>query len=1123
MPTMRDASVLGAGQLVGGRYRIVDLVGTGAMGAVYLAVHERLQRSIALKVLTLAPTPDLIARFEQEGVALARLRDDAIVEVFDAGVDGDVAYIAMELLRGETLGDAILRCGRLAALEVASVGAAIAGGLAAAHAAGIVHRDLKPHNVFLASTESGRIQAKVLDFGVARVGGPKPTQARRRTTDPGSIVGTPLYLAPEQLTGGRGDERSDLWSLGVTLFEALTGHPPFEARTLPELVNKLLSDTPSDPRAQVPDAPAWLVAVITACLSRDPKARPDGAVAVRGALLRGGPESFGPHSQRALAPTMPPAAMPPPSVRWTGPLTNGACQVPSPKGFGLEPRTRNPRPKAEDEANLPEDAEGFVGRELELGALDALLSSERLVTIVGPGGTGKTRLALRASRAVVGAQDGGVWFCDLSTARTAEELIETVARNLRVPAVDPLVTPERRVARALASRGACVLVLDNFEQIVLHASVVARWLEGAPALRVLVTSRTALRLHGEKVVELLPLSEEDATALFVRRAADAGAPVAAAQSDEIREIVRKLEGIPLAIELATARLRTLSLRQLGERLGDRLRLLTGGKRDAPDRQATLRGAIDWSWELLSDVERSAFAQCAVFRNGWSLEAAESVVQVQGAAVVDVLESLRDRSMVQSIRDARGDVRFRMLETLREYATERLDGAGARDEARERHAVAMIAWAEATTSFDPPVDVRGRLRADVENVLEAVDWAMARGDVPLALRGLLALEPALASYNPPALIDRIDRVLLHPGEESELVMHARIVRESLRAHSDARSAHDTLLQLVERATAAGWTALLPRALLEAADTARTLGSVEAGLELVEQVLRIAPTGPLAALARVRRGQMTWLKGELQSAERDGLAVAALEYPFARTLAHMQLGTVYIQSGDHPSTERHIHAALELARAIDHRRAEGAILNNLAVMRLDQGDLAEAARRFHQGLALTRELGLKFIEGVVTANLGMVAVLEGRRGEARAFLQAATRALSDVGARRYRAWSTAWLAALAADEDRVELAAELASYAAAGAAEIHDEIIAKCAGILGGHVELARARAAAASGDEASATAHRAAAAAIVADARAPGPRGPWSSRAENVRFALRSLEAALRLDAAERSAATTSRA
>ena len=1052
------------------------------MGAVYRAVHERLQRTIALKVLALAPTPELVARFEQEGVALARLRDPAIVEVFDAGVDGEIAYIAMEMLRGETLGDAILRCGKLAALEVAAVGGAIAGGLAAAHAAGIIHRDLKPHNVFLASSDVGVIQAKVLDFGVARVGAGAPRAAgRRRTTDPGTFVGTPLYLSPEQLTGGRGDARSDLWSLGVTLFESLTGRPPFDAQTLPQLVNQLLADKPPDPRTLVPDAPPWLVTVIMACLERDPAKRPADALAMRGALARGGPESFGPLSQRALAPTMAPPAMPPPSVRWTGPLTN-----------------------------LPEEAEGFVGREAELGALSALLASERLVTIVGPGGTGKTRLALQASRAAIGAQDGGVWFCDLSTTRTAEELVETVARSLRVPAIDPSITPERRVARALASRGACVVVLDNFEQVVEHAGIVARWLEGAPALRFLVTSRAALRLHGEHVVELWPLSETDGAALFARRAAEMGAAVTAEDAEAVRAIVRRLEGIPLAIELATARLRTLSLRQLGERLGDRLRLLTGGPRDAPSRQATLRGAIDWSWELLSADEKSAFAQCAVFRDGWTLDAAEAVLDVgRTVAVVDVLESLRDRSMIQGVRDGRGEVRFRMLETLREYATERLEGAAGSDAVRERHARSMIAWAEATTSFDPPLEVRVRLRAEVENVLEAVEWATARGDAQTSLRGLLALEPILASYNPPALLERIERALARVTTDDELVLRARIVRESLFAHVDARSAHEALLRLAERARDAGWTQLLARGLFEAGDSARALGEVDRGRELMEQVLVLSPSGPLAAHARARRGQMAWLKGDLALAEQDALAVVALEPPYARTQGHMAAATVFIQRADHAGTEKHLLAALELARAIDHRRTEAALLNNLAVFRMDQGDLVEAARRFHQGLALARELGLKFIDGVLNANLGMVAALEGRPAEARAYLQAATRTLTEFGDRRYRAWATAWLSTLAADEDRLDLAAELASFADATAAEIHDDVIRKSISILGGHLELAKARVATERGDADAAKSHLAAAVAIVADANAPGPHGPWVLRADNVRFALRSLEAAIR--------------
>ncbi len=1086
---MRDVSVLASGQLVGGRYRVLDLVGAGAMGAVYRAVHERLKRELALKVLALAPTADIVARFEEEGITLARLRDPAIVEVFDAGVDGELAWIAMELLHGETLGDAILRRGRLASLEVAAIGGAIAGGLSAAHAAGIIHRDLKPHNVFLASGDSGAVQVKILDFGVAEAKGGPQTEARRRTTAPGAIVGTPLYLAPEQMTGNRANVRTDLWSLGVTLFEALTGRPPFQAKSLSHLVNQLLADEPPDPRSFVPDAPAWLAQAISSCLRRDPTQRPESAADLRATLQRGGADAFSPHSKRAYAPTMPPPAVPP-SVSATGPMTN-----------------------------LPDDDEGFVGREREIAELVSLLERERLVTIIGPGGTGKTRLALRASRAILEAHEGGVWFCDLSPARSAEELLDVVAQSLRVPVIDPTITTEQRVGRALASRGACAIVLDNFEQLTEHAAIVSRWLALAPALRIVVTSRAALRVDGEHIVELSPLAEDEGVTLFTRLAKDVGVELRPEDAGTVRDIVNRLEGIPLALELATARMRTLSLSQLASRLDDRFRLLTGGPRDAPQRQATLRGAIDWSWDLLGDQERSAFAQCAVFRNGWTLEAAETVIDAgRDASIVDLLEALRDRSMILGVRDAHGHVRFRMLETLREYAEAKVDGILGADgvrELRHRHARAMLAWAEATGTYDPSIEARARLRADADNVLAAVDWSASQGDVDGALRGLLALESIHASRSPHALRERIERVLAEAPQDDATVVRARIVREALLAQTDPRAAHAALMGLADRARTAG-DGTLARCLFEAGDSARTFGEVRRGRELMTRVLALQPDAALAAHAIARRAGMSWLIGDLDEAAREANAAIASESPYARALGHQTAATVALQRGHHAEAERHDIAALELTRAIGHRRMEAAMLNNLAVLRVDQGDLTEARRRFHQGLSLARELGMKLIEGILLANLGLTSALEGRPSEARAYFQAGTRTLTEFGDRRFRAWATGWLGALAADDDRIDLAVELAREADTAAAEIDDDVIRYAIGVLGGHIEVARMRAASAAGDDGAAKRHKANAEALLADAAAPRPERSWTGRSENVRFAVRSLEAALRDDQARRS-------
>ena len=333
-------------------------------------------------------------------------------------------------------------------------------------------------------------------------------------------------------------------------------------------------------------------------------------------------------------------------------------------------------------------ASSLVGRDEELEAVAALLGDPavRLVTVLGPGGVGKTRLALELAHRLAGGFRDGARFVPLAGIDTGERLEEELA---------PV-------------EGETLAVLDNFEQLIDAAPAVAALLSREPTVTVLVTSQAALRLTGEHEVPLAPLAAEPAVELFVRRARDVDPADPA-----IGEICARLDGLPLAIELAAARSRLLSPAAILERLGRRLDLLTGGPRDAPERQRTLRAAIEWSHDLLDEPERLAFARLAVFMGGWTLEAAEAVA----GDVLDELEALVDRSLVVRTGD-----RFAMLETIHEFARERLD-----DAVRDRHAAWALELAEAAETglegADQAVWMR-RLDAERENLTAAAEWADA---------------------------------------------------------------------------------------------------------------------------------------------------------------------------------------------------------------------------------------------------------------------------------------------------------------------------------------------------------------------------------------------------------------
>jgi predicted ATPase/class 3 adenylate cyclase len=370
--------------------------------------------------------------------------------------------------------------------------------------------------------------------------------------------------------------------------------------------------------------------------------------------------------------------------------------------------------------NLPVTTTPLIGRERELEELAAQLREQRLVTLVGPGGTGKTRLALQAAADAVEDFEHGVWWVPLAPITDPDRVEGAIAAAL---GADGPLDDHLRTQRTL-------LLLDNFEQIVTGAPRVAELLEAAPQVRVLVTSREPLRIHGERRYAVDPLEQVDAVALFVERARAVEAGFAA--DGAVAEICRRLEGLPLALELAAARVGMLAPEELLARLDRALPLLTGGARDAPDRQRTLRATIEWSHELLDEEEQRLFANLAVFAGGFTLEAAEAVCRTG----LDVLQSLVDKSLA---RRRWGSERFLMLETVREYAVERLDDSDEREAVRRRHAEFFADVAEsaglAVENFGPNVEVA---LTEQENFRAALAWTIEH-DPMLGLHLAWALE------------------------------------------------------------------------------------------------------------------------------------------------------------------------------------------------------------------------------------------------------------------------------------------------------------------------------------------------------------------------------------------------
>jgi predicted ATPase/class 3 adenylate cyclase len=485
--------------------------------------------------------------------------------------------------------------------------------------------------------------------------------------------------------------------------------------------------------------------------------------------------------------------------------------------------------------NLPSSRTSLIGREREIGEIEELLTRTRLLTLTGPGGTGKTRLALRVAADQLDRVEDGVYMVDLSAVADPALVVSNIASTLSVreePGEDLFDTLGRHVAdRDL------LLVLDNFEHVVDAAPAIGRLLDAAPRLRVLATSRAPLRLPGEheylvgplplpdaaRRVQLALLSNSESVKLFVERAASVRRDFRLTDDNAlaVAEIVRRVDGLPLAIELAAGRVKILSPQALLDRLEHRLPVLAGGLRGVPERQRTLSGAIEWSYDLLDLEERRLFARLAVFRGGWTLESAETVCGPGlGLEVLDGLISLVEKSLVGREETHDGYVRFRMLETIHEYAAQRLHESGELGEIARKHAHYMRDLAE---EAEPQLagERQGlwleRLEREHDNVRAALDWAEAAPEADTALRTATAIWRfwQLGAHLSEAKA-RLERILALPGAHIRGPLRVRALGALggiLYWQNDYEAMRHSYAEAVEIARELGDTSLLARALFD----------------------------------------------------------------------------------------------------------------------------------------------------------------------------------------------------------------------------------------------------------------------------------------------------------------------
>jgi predicted ATPase/class 3 adenylate cyclase len=628
--------------------------------------------------------------------------------------------------------------------------------------------------------------------------------------------------------------------------------------------------------------------------------------------------------------------------------------------------------------NLPVQPNELIGRERELGEASALLRNGlRVLTLTGTGGTGKTRLALQLAAEVSEAFPSGVFFVSLAPVQDWELVAPTIARTLGLRE-QPGETVLETLDGYLGDKE-LLLVLDNFEQVLAAAPSVAGLTAASPGLKLLVTSRTPLRLSGERTYPVPPLELSESVQLFAERAHAAALEFAVTDENEdaIAEICRRLDGLPLAIELAAPRIRSLPPPALLRRLDQRLKLLTGGAQDLDERQRTLRATIEWSYELLPEAERELFAQLGVFVGGSRLEAAEALCDSIAIDLLDGLHSLVEKSLLRQRADADGEPRYWMLETIREYALELLDEAGALQDARRRHAEWFLALAERA-------DVEARtgdqaawfdlLDADNANLRAAIDWAQETGDAELRLRLATALWGFWATRG-------------HIAEGTS------VLEEALR-RAEARPAR-ALLGLCTLRLLRGQGEGLADDIAELLRACQELGNEYS----LAQAWNLQGRLDGGVLGQMGEAEHAW-RAALRVAERGGFAaeraesigwllVSAIFGPLPVEEGIARCKEFYDAAGDDPPTQAFCsceRAALEAMR----------------------GEFALARRLLAEGMQALEELGLR----VWAANAGqeafVVEMLAGDPAAAAATLRRSNETLLEMGERSLRSTIAALLA-------------------------------------------------------------------------------------------------------------------
>ncbi|MCI0690786.1 protein kinase [candidate division KSB1 bacterium] len=952
-------------------YKIIEKLGEGGMGVVCKAEDTKLQRQVALKFLpeNLTRDAEAKARLIQEARAAAALNHSNICTIYEIDESEGQLFLALEFIEGKTLRKTVIS-EQLSVNSVIEYAIQIAAGLQAAHEKGVIHRDIKSSNLMV--TAKGQI--KIMDFGLAKLAGSSFLTKEKAT------MGTVAYMSPEQARGRKVDQRTDLWSFGVVLYEMLSGQLPFQSDHEQVLIYAIINETPepiSDLRADTPQA---LEDIVNKALTKNLDKRYQ-------------------HIDAMLA-----------DLQAVQGSTNLAAPI-----------VKTPRARL---GNLPVPSTPLLGREQELEALTQLLLREevRLVTLTGPGGTGKTRLGLQAAANLNEAFTDGTFFVSLAANTDAKLVLSTIAQTFGI-----FENPVRSVAEGVIAylrEKNLLLLLDNFEQVVEATPVVAELLAACPQLKILVTSRSVLHLTGEHEFSVPPLATPNpkhgftlavltqyaAIKLFVQRAAAVKPDfvLTPENAPAVAEICFRLDGLPLAIELAAARLKLFSPQAMLARLEKRFELLKGGARDMPARHHTLQQAIAWSYDLLRAEEKSFFRRLAVFSGGCSFEAVEAVWRAQNdltCSALDGVAALIDKSLLRQDQTADDEPRFVMLETIREYALECLRANEDWEAARRAHAdffLALTLQAEPELTGPKQKTWLTKLEREHDNFRAVFKWVEENGEANHGLRlGGALWRFWLVRGHMLEGRERLTALLAFPGSAQRTRERAKTLNGAatiIHELGDYPAAHLLLLESLEiwRETSAS--------------SVEPLGDKKAEAAALNNLSWIAVMRCEFDTARTLSAESLILHREL--GDKRGIALALNNLGWAANL-----------QGDFKTGWSLHESGLSLRREIGDERGIAFVLTSLGWIEGMQGRYEKATSILEEAYDRLKALNDKQLMAIALSYQSNAAIVHGDLGQAKTLLEESAPLIKEVGSKWALAFYCYTSGVVAHEQGNSKLAEEL----------------------------------------------------------------------------------------------------